>query len=78
MKLPSICQHDLWFNLADPQADIAPDLLAPYGGYICDRCEGLAIRAELIEVLEGFICPVCAQEGWPVCQPNEVQCLHPH
>ena len=61
MKRPSFGQPGWTFNVADPNAYVPTELLAPDGRYCCDRCEGLAIRAELIEVPEGFICPVCAR-----------------
>lgn len=60
MKRPAFGQVGWRFNVADPDAYVPVELLVPDGRYSCDRCEGLAIRAELIELPEGFICPVCA------------------
>ena len=51
------------FDVADPDAYVPAALLAPSGRYSCDRCDGLAIRSELIELPEGFICPVCARDA---------------
>lgn len=62
MKRPGFGELRWRFNAADPDIYVPAELLAPDERYACGRCEGLAIRAELIELPEGFVCPVCAAE----------------
>ena len=48
------------WNVADPAADVPAALLTPCGRYCCDRCEAATERADLVERVDGFLCPECA------------------
>jgi hypothetical protein len=63
LKRPNLSGIEFRYNVADPNAFVPPELLAPDGRYSCDRCDFLCERAELVELPEGFICPECIAEA---------------
>ena len=62
MKQHASGKFGLWFSASDPSDHLPVEILAPDGRGCCVRCDGISIRAELIRLPHGLICPVCAVE----------------